>query len=198
MSLWKAVLSNHLLELKALLSWSLFGVQEVNYRLVRKKRYVWPLRSYFPCGEKMKAIPRTRVWLFLFLSIYQIAKSGTTLTPPIAMVINPAPITKRVKKSKQPLHITKDLGRWKPTDDLLLINAVLQVRSGKTYNLLVILINHSILLLKVKSLYYVRCIFLQTTDLTCVHLGVKFSSRFTLRDIKERWYALLYDPVISK
>lgn len=31
-----------------------------------------------------------------------------------------------------------------------------------------------------------------------VHRGVKFSCRFTLKEISQRWYALLYDPTISR
>ncbi|XP_007908189.1 microspherule protein 1 isoform X2 [Callorhinchus milii] len=81
----------------------------------------------------------------------------------VSLPTAPSNMAKRMKKSKQPPQVTKDLGRWKPTDDLLLINTVLQ-----------------------------------TNELTAVHLGVKFSCRFTLREIQERWYALLYDPVISK
>ncbi|XP_077644826.1 microspherule protein 1-like [Lonchura striata] len=38
----------------------------------------------------------------------------------------------------------------------------------------------------------------KTNDLSSVHLGVKFSCRFSLREIQERWYALLYDPVVCR
>lgn len=31
-----------------------------------------------------------------------------------------------------------------------------------------------------------------------VHRGVKFSCRFTLKEVAQRWYALLYDPTISR
>lgn len=31
-----------------------------------------------------------------------------------------------------------------------------------------------------------------------VHKGVKFSCRFTLKEVSERWYALLYDSTLSR
>lgn len=31
-----------------------------------------------------------------------------------------------------------------------------------------------------------------------MHRGVKFSCRFTLKEIAQRWYALLYDQTISR
>ncbi|KAF8787194.1 Microspherule protein 1 like protein [Argiope bruennichi] len=74
------------------------------------------------------------------------------------------PAQKRNKKPKSnQAHLNKDISRWKPVDDLMLILSVQQ-----------------------------------TNDLEAVHRGVKFSSKFTLRDVQERWYALLYNVSISK
>uniref|UniRef100_A0A2P2HZL9 Microspherule protein 1-like n=1 Tax=Hirondellea gigas TaxID=1518452 RepID=A0A2P2HZL9_9CRUS len=72
--------------------------------------------------------------------------------------------SKRSRKGKNTsVTQTKDLGRWKPTDDLTLILGVQQ-----------------------------------TCDLITVHRGIKFSCKFTLGEIQERWYALLYDPTVSR
>ncbi|GIY72735.1 microspherule protein 1 [Caerostris darwini] len=76
----------------------------------------------------------------------------------------PRPAQKRIKKPKtNQANLNKDVSRWKPTDDFMLILSVQQ-----------------------------------TNDLEAVHRGVKFSSKFSLRDVQERWYALLYDAAISK
>lgn len=89
-----------------------------------------------------------------------------TADPKKRVVSKPQPTvpSKKARKGKNAANVlSKDLGRWKPTDDLSLVIGVQQI-----------------------------------CDLTAVHKGVKFSCKFTLGEIQNRWYALLYDPTVSK
>jgi len=38
----------------------------------------------------------------------------------------------------------------------------------------------------------------QTCDLAAVFRGVKFSCKFSLQELQDRWYSLLYEPTVSK
>ncbi|XP_061398913.1 microspherule protein 1 [Musca vetustissima] len=68
------------------------------------------------------------------------------------------------KSGRPPSHmLMKDLGRWKPVDDLALIIGMLQ-----------------------------------TNDSRIVHRGTKFSCKFTLTEVQNRWSALLYEPALSR
>lgn len=72
---------------------------------------------------------------------------------------------KAIKKKKNIKHgsTAKDLGRFKATDDLLLIIGIQQANDIKT-----------------------------------VHRGLKFSCKFTVQELSNRWYSLLYDEPISR
>lgn len=86
--------------------------------------------------------------------------------PPPQPTKKPRPIattTRRRRYRNAHNNAVKDLGRWKPQDDLALVVAVQQLN-----------------------------------DLDAVHRSVKFSCKFTLKEIENRWFGLLYDPTIAK
>ena len=61
------------------------------------------------------------------------------------------------------LNVARKMGKWRPQDDFLLIQAVMQLN-----------------------------------DLKEVHLLTHFSQKISLNEVRERWYAILYDRPISK
>lgn len=72
--------------------------------------------------------------------------------------------SKKVRKLKPPLlHVAETMGKWKPSDDYLLIQSILHVE-----------------------------------DLGEVHNLTKFSKKFTLKELENRWFAILYDAPISR
>lgn len=83
---------------------------------------------------------------------------------PSPVIQNEAPRKQKRRRLKNARDIAmRELGRWKPADDLTLILAVQQVN-----------------------------------DLFAVYKGVKFSCKFSIQEVEDRWYALLYCAPIQR
>ena len=89
----------------------------------------------------------------------------TSIATSLQIKKQPKPITTTKRRRYRNAHnnAVKDLGRFKPHDDLALVIAVQQLN-----------------------------------DLESVYRSIKFSCKFTLKEIENRWFGLLYDPTIAK
>lgn len=151
-------------------------------RSIKRKRFDDEIVEY-SVGQQTRIRTQSQSFSGSFFDLQSPSEPQTPISaPPVLLPVQPIPSPivvyhqpiiiqekrkplKNLKKKKNIKHgsTVKDLGRWKPTDDLALIIGIQQ-----------------------------------TNDIKTVHRGVKFSCKFTVQELSNRWYSLLYDESISR